>query len=982
MVSKMQKAMKKNMILGILAVAAMTLVSCGKEQEVVHEDNSEVVSEETPDVIPFVITANPEETKTTNTGNTVKWAVGDQISLWHAETTTSSYVADGAFEAATAAASSTFSGNLASALDPAMSYDWYAIYPYASGPNTPASFDYITIGSVAASAQTQDGYNNKNHLSGTTFPLYGRVVGVAADTQPAISMKHIASAIEFNVTNNSGDPVQIQQITFSSSAVTDLIGTYRVNFVDGSATLTGATNSSVATLNIDDPVDLANTESATFYMAIKPFEIVAGQTLTVTVKTNEGTQALSNVASGSFTFAPGKIHTLNVSFTNKSTSIAQFNYSDSDWLDAQSIAKPAMGAGTQLKGAFQKESPVYVTTVKGSGSEPVLWNNSGNYELRLYNNNQLEVGAFNDKVITKIIFVGEAPASADVGAYSTSSKSWIGKSGKVVFSFTATKKINSIVVYCVDAESSDHVLEVPQTTYSIAYNATSLNIPIFVANATGLGATSASAGFTSATPSVANGYVAVVLEANASTSPRDVVVTISSTNPVFSTDVTITQAGFPVTTLAGVKALYSDAAVAFSATLTDALVTTVSGNTFFMEDASGGIKGNVSGHGLAVGDKINGTIIGTVTKSSGNYQLSTFDKSGATITHDNAVTPTTVTAATLASNFALYESKLVKVESVEVSAVSSKNLTLDGIDGFIVYNYSSLVLPVGSQFNAVGPATYYNLTKEVAVYTVEEADRISIVPTITASNTSVAVGSTVTISPTINSTGAVTFTSLNTDKATVNSTTGVVTGVAAGSATIRISVAANSYWQAGNKDVTVTVNATSKKYNKVDAITSGKTYLIVNAANGVMMPHPGSSGATLSKQDVTITSNQITQTAATEACEFIITTETIEATLVQIISYKDESTTYYLRGYNGSSTKGNLGRHTSKPSVLADTDAYRVWQITTTTNFGSFIIQNRNADSGNRSIIYNSTASKFGDYITSNVNGTQYFNVDLYQLED
>ena len=421
------------------------------------------------------------------------------------------------------------------------------------------------------------------------------------------------------------------------------------------------------------------------------------------------------------------------------------------------------------------------------------------------------------------------------------------------------------------------------------------------------------------------------------------------------------------------KGLYSDAAIPFTATLTDALVTVVSGNTFFMEDASGGIKGNFSGHGLAVGNKISGTVTGTVTKSNGNYQLSALDKSSATVTTGNTVTPTTLTASTLGDNFATYESRFVKVEGVEVSTVSSKNLTLDGISGFIVYNNSDLALPVGSQINAVGPATYYNSTKEIAIYTVEEGDRLSIVPTITASNTSVTVGSTVTVSPTINSTGTVTYTSLNTDKATVNASTGVVTGVAAGSATIRISVAADGYWVAGSKDITVTVNASAKKYTKVASITSGKTYLIVNAGQSVMMPHPGSSASTLSKQDVTITSNQITQTAATQACEFVITTETLESTSVNVISYTESATTYYVYGANGTS----LGRSSTAPSKK---DANTTWTITTASQYGSFIITNNQYTT--RRITYrSSTYYKFGHY-TNAANGTEYYNVDLFQLDD
>ena len=214
--------------------------------------------------------------------------------------------------------------------------------------------------------------------------------------------------------------------------------------------------------------------------------------------------------------------------------------------------------------------------------------------------------------------------------------------------------------------------------------------------------------------------------------------------------------------------------------------------------------------------------------------------------------------------------------------------------------------------------------------------------------------------------------------ASVNSSTGEVTILKVGSTRITASSIETEEYSTGTAYYNLTVTASSKKYNKVAALTSGKTYLIVNAANGVLMPHPGSSGGTLSKQDVSISSNQIIQTAETEACEFMISNETIDDTVVQLISYNEAATTYYLRGYNA---KSNLGRSNAKPSALSD-DTYRIWIITTTASYGSFNIQNRNVDSGNRSIIYSSSSSAFGDYSTSNLNGSSYFNVDLFQLED
>lgn len=956
-------------VLSTLAVAALALVSCAKEQD--------INTNEKPQGVPFEIVAGSIETKTVNVDMSTLWEAGDQINLFHAVNGEASYVNDGAFEAAADGASVSFTGTLASPLADG-NYDWFAVYPYVAAFDTPAGTKTITI----PAAQTQTGNDSKAHLAGANCPVAGNGKNIAHNVTPTVTFKHLTSIIKVHVTNKTASAVTVEGV--SITAPVNINGAYNLTLTGDSPALSGDGGSATTNLTVSSGSALAVDGSADFYMTVKPFAVTAGQEISLTVSTDAGDQTLTSVMPSNYTFAVGKIATLSFNYTNKAVSLVRFKYNDADWLDAQTITKPAAGNGTGLDGTLQKDAPVYVAAQKKSGSAPMLWNDAGDYEMRLYNNNKLVVGSFNDKMITKVSFVGAAPASADVGTFTTSSKTWTGKAGQIVFSLTATTKIKSVTVFYEDADDSVHSLVVPTTAYTVDYDATSLTFPIFVSNTTGLSATSGSTGFTSATPSVANGEVTVAFTANAGYTPRDIVVTVASTTPDVSTDVTITQRGAPLTSIAGIKGLYSDAAVPFTATLTNALVTIVSGTTFFMEDASGGIKGNVSGHGLAVGDKINGTVTGTVTKANGNYQLSAIDKSSATITTGNTVTPTTLTASTLSDNFASYESRFIRVEGVEVSAVSSKNLTLDGIDGFIVYNNSDLALPVGSQFNAVGPATYYNATKEIAVYTVEESDRLSIVPTITASNQTVAVGGHVTITPTSNSTGSFTFESLDTGKATVDENTGEVTGIAAGNVTIRINQAAvggGSYWAAGTKDVTVEVTAGTKKYNKVDVLTSGKTYLIVYSTAGKALPHPGSSASTLTPVSVTITDNAITRDATTQACEFVITTTTIESTSVQVITYVEEATTYHLRGYNGSSTKGNLGRYTGAPTVLNDTN-YRVWHVSTTTSYGSFNINNHNVDSGNRSIIYNTTGPKFGDYLTSNLNGTQYFNVDLYQLED
>lgn len=275
----------------------------------------------------------------------------------------------------------------------------------------------------------------------------------------------------------------------------------------------------------------------------------------------------------------------------------------------------------------------------------------------------------------------------------------------------------------------------------------------------------------------------------------------------FAVDMSAVSRTAVVNNIAAIKALYSSADVPFVANLTDALVTVVSGNNFYLQDASGAILGFTSGHGLAEGDKLNGLISGTVTKYQSNFEITGFDSS-ASKTTGNTVTPTTVAHATLVEHFADYESEYVKVDGLTVSAVSGKDITVSDNANLKIRNESTTVITVGTQLNAVGVACYYNSTKQVKVFTIADSDLIKIGSVINADDKSVDEGGTVSIGASSNSPATITYASSDETVATVNAS-GVVTGVKAGSATITCSVAASGKYLAASKDITVTVNSGS-----------------------------------------------------------------------------------------------------------------------------------------------------------------------------
>ncbi len=174
------------------------------------------------------------------------------------------------------------------------------------------------------------------------------------------------------------------------------------------------------------------------------------------------------------------------------------------------------------------------------------------------------------------------------------------------------------------------------------------------------------------------------------------------------------------------------------------------------------------------------------------------------------------------------------------------------------------------------------------------------------------------------------------------------------SKTIKVSQAAGN---TGGGDVAV------KGYKKVTTITSGKKYLIVGGGLAkVLTPTTGSGRK--DSADVTI------------ADDFIASDATIDSYAVTItangsnydISFVSGSSTYYL--IYGSSTNLNTA-----------TSATKHWQVSAASKAGTFAFVDSSTTS--RGLIFRaSTYNQFGGYSSGNPNGTEYYNIDLYEYQD
>lgn len=305
--------MKKYFAFGMMVLATLSLANCAKEADYQSKDNAK-------GDVPFELVASSPFTKTIIDGFNVSWKGGvDQVNVYHAEAGSTTYVNDGSFAIAAAdAAAGLFTGTLASAPESGKTYDWYVFYPYIAQKTSPAlnNAGFATIGCSASGSQTQNGNNTTAHLSGEAFPLYGIAKGVAFDSTPDVTMHHLASYVEINVTNNSTKPLTVSAIKLD--APQNIVGTYYINFADPSNIKYSSSGnnfvSNSATLSVINGSAIPVGESAKFYIGIKPMDIEAsvGAPKKITVTVNGYEKSINLTQNASFT--AGKIKTINFNY--------------------------------------------------------------------------------------------------------------------------------------------------------------------------------------------------------------------------------------------------------------------------------------------------------------------------------------------------------------------------------------------------------------------------------------------------------------------------------------------------------------------------------------------------------------------------------------------------------------------------------------------------------------------------------------------
>lgn len=277
----------------------------------------------------------------------------------------------------------------------------------------------------------------------------------------------------------------------------------------------------------------------------------------------------------------------------------------------------------------------------------------------------------------------------------------------------------------------------------------------------------------------------------------------------------------------GLAALKAEATGAsYLVNLTNAIVTLVDGSNAFIEDATAGALIYFSGHGYAVGDKLNGQYEVTTATYQGKFEITAMEaQAGATKTADAEIPVTTMTIAQLSANFAANESKRIKIVGVNVTDAIANNdrngQISDGANTFALYaGKNGVTAAENANIDIIGYPTFFNEAHQFNVWaqadiTVNEKEN----PELAYSPATQAIEQGGAWSaPTLTNPHSVTiasYTSDNESVATVTDAGVIALAGGLGTAVITAHFNGDATYNAGNATYTITVNAADPRNNAV-----------------------------------------------------------------------------------------------------------------------------------------------------------------------
>ena len=969
--------MKKALFFAGLAAASLALVGCNKEADFQSLDRS------------FQVILNNEDTRTVNDGMNTAWVKDDQLNAFYAPAGSTTWSSNVKFTVQDAA-SNLATGTVGELTERA--YDWYFLYPYSGYVVSPTGLNaegtpsgYMTVGSAANGSQQQAGYGSMAHLAGTNLPVYGVVKSVPAAERPVVGMHQIASVVKVNVTNGTEAPIQIMNVALT--APVDIVGTYYLDITGENPAFTPSGEnfvSKTATLSVTGYTDLAVGNTASFYLAVKPFTAAAGSDLSVAVTATNGVQTSSKTLSAAAVFTAGKVKELNVNYTKAAV------VSDYEWVkkSLESVTADDVfvivgnnGADYAMsndKGASNAPAAVSVAVAEDKlmlePAENLQWTltkSGSNYtfypagkETHLYctnNNNGLRVGDGADKTfVLEQGYLKNVGQNRYVGVYTASGQT-VSTDWRCYTSINNNIKGQTFAFYVKYAKGSvtpdktftatltgaDEYgyLEIPATTETAAV--------VIVADADVAWTATPSDGLTlSATEGTGSANLTATFGANTGTAPRNFSILVGSEDP----DVVVDEYELTITQLA-------PAAPAAKSYPYEEHFATDKGDFTIDDVLITEPLTYVWSHASYNDDKY---MKASAYKSNTNYATESWlispvvDMAGATapvLTFRHCVNKFFGDVTQEATVWIKQEGGSWNKLTITYPTVSSGNFSAFEAVSVDVSAYAGKKVQVG--FKYVSSSENAG-TWEVTDFKLAEAATGPVDPTFDVPATlDVEVGQTKKINVTTDSDGQVTYTSATPAIATV-AADGTVTGVAAGTANVTVAVAATATYNAASKTVAVTVTEpqTGSHYGKVTTITSGKKYLIAGGNQPKIFGTLSSGKAP--GVDVTITDGKIASNATVDAYAVTITVADGKYSIVL--------------------PDGKYLLYNSSTNLKASDTASDTWTVGEGVK-GVFRFTSTATDS--RALAYRAgTQNTFGGYAVSNLTATseEYSDIDLYEL--
>lgn len=967
--------MKKSLFFAGLA-AALSLVGCNKEADVKGLDGR-----------PVEIVLSDVATRTVNYGMSTEWNAGDELSVFNAAAGTTSWSSNIKFTVQDASANRA-TGEVELTAD---AYDWYAFYPYTRAIPNPTTLNpegstyersgYTTVG---GQFQTQKMDDNMEHLAGVKVPVFGNVKNVPADETPVIEMKNAASVVRFKVVNDLDEAIKVLSVKFT--APEDIVGTYYIDFSGTTPAFVGSGDTYVfdnVMVTNADPSGISPDSNAEYYAVIKPFTAAAGAKLKVEVEaenadgTKKGTATKEITLAAATEFKPGYIKLLNIPFDATMTTVTaqEIPYEQAfadgagdftiDNVIGSGIWTPATASGQNcMKGT---------SYLSGKNTEGESWLISPEIDATTAENG---VKLSFKQCINK--FFGNVAEEATLWArekggewkqftitYPTLNGTWSdfeeqvvdlsefkGKTFQFAFKYvghTATAGTWEICNVAVTDEVVTYTfLAELQGESTVPANVTSVTIKV-----TGNVAWTAvpSDGVTLDKESgVGNAIITASFAANTDPVVKNYSVRVGTENTEVEDD--------------ELEITFSQAAASTEA------------KTYPYEETFETSQGDF----MIVDEKL-GEGLTYVWKHDADHKYMKASAYAGSNKESESWLVSPVVDLKDATSPALYFSQCIskyfgdvtkeatvwiKEEGGEWNQLTIEYPALSGnwskmtdytVD---IKSYAGKKVQVGFKYTSSTSAAG---TWEIKDFKLDEAVTGPVDPTFTAPETlSVEVGKTAKINVTTNSDGAVTYASSNTAVATV-AEDGTVTGVAAGTANVTVSAAATAAFNAASATVAVTVvePQTGSHYGRVNTITSGKKYLILGGNQSKVLVPPTETGRPVAA-DVTIEDGKIVSDATTNA--YAVTILADQGTYSIVLPNEK-----YLV-------------FSSSTNLKLSNDASDSWTVTEgQQGMFRFFVTSQQSASTVRVLAYRGGTSQcFGSYSVSNINGSEYFDIDLFEL--